>query len=165
MEERAVEWTEWLVHQVFFWETDNEKKGRFVRAIHHFASYSLLTMIVVAHTLYPAFWLQTSLLFLCGLVWIHHMLTHGCVISKVEQKLIGDDGSFLDPFLEMFGIEVSERSKQGILMLGSTLGMFLLVLEWIGRVHHYSIAALRQAPSLIASSIANIHPLTSSLSK
>lgn len=163
MEERAVEWMEWIVHKVLFWESDNEKKGRIVRALHHAVSYGILTMVIVAHTLYPAFWLQTVLLVICGIIWIHHILTHGCVVSKVEQKLIQDTGSFLDPFLELFDIEATERSKQGILMLGSTCCIFMLTLGWFGRVHHYMIPVLKQAMSLAVSSVPRIHPPIPSL--
>jgi hypothetical protein len=136
MQKYAVEWTEWIVHTVLFWETDNAKKGRILRAIHHAGVYALLTLIIVSHTIYPAFWLQTILLAFCFLVWVQHILTHGCVISKVEQKLIGDESSFLDPFLELYQIEASEFSKQGILTLGSSLFLALLSLEWISRVFH-----------------------------
>lgn len=160
------EWTEWLVHRVFFWEDDNKKKGRILREIHHLISYALLTLIVISHTIYPAFWLQTLLLFICTLIWMHHIATHGCIISKVEQKLLEDSQSFLDPFLELCGIDVDEYSKQGILMLGSTLGVSLLTLEWFGRVHHklFSIAkhVHTQLPSLTTTSIPNIHVQMSS---
>lgn len=161
-----VEWTEWLVHRIFFWETDNKKKGRILRAFHHFLSYSLLTLIVISHTIYPSFWLQTLLLFVCALVWMHHIATRGCVISKVEQKLLEDSQSFLDPFLELCDIEATEYSKQGILMLGSTLGVGILALEWFGRLHHklFSIAkhVQTQLPSLAMTSIPNIHVQMSS---
>lgn len=161
-----IEWTEWLVHRILFWETDDKKKGRILRAIHHFLSYALLTLIVISHTIYPAFWLQTLLLFLSTLVWIHHIATHGCVLSKVEQKLLDDSQSFLDPFLELYGVEADEHSKQGILMFGSTLGVTFLTLEWFGRVHHklFSIAkhVQTQLPSLAMTSIPNIHVQMSS---
>lgn len=162
METQAVEWTEWIVHRLFFWESDDKKKGRILRAFHHFLSYALLTLIVIAHTIYPAFWLQTVLLAISSAVWIHHIATRGCVVSKVEQKLLGDSQSFLDPFLELFDIEATERSKQGILMLGSTLGVSILGLEWMSRVHHKVFSIARQLPALTTTSIPNIHLLTSS---
>lgn len=143
MEKTAVDWTEWLVHRVFFWEEDDAKKGRIVRALHYAATYILGTMIVVSHVLYPAFWLQTLLLGIYTLVWLQHVLTHGCVISKVEQRLLKDESSFLDPYLELFGIEANEKSKQGILMLGSTVVVTALTLEWIGRLSHKLIPLLR----------------------
>ncbi len=136
MEQTATEWTEWLVHRVFFWETDDAKKGRIVRALHHGFMFALATMIVVTHTVYPAFWLQTSVLGCCLLVWIQHVLTNGCVVSRVEQKLIGDEVSFVDPFLDLFHIEATEASKHGIVILGSTVFVSLLSLEWFARVMH-----------------------------
>lgn len=136
MEQYAVEWTEWIVHKVLFWETDNVKKGHILRFFHNLFSYGLATMIIISHTLYPAFWLQTILLWLCVLVWIQHVLTHGCVISKVEQKLIQDETSLIDDILDLFRIEATEYSKRGILTLGSTVVVFCLSLEWIARVFH-----------------------------
>lgn len=161
MQHYAVDWTEWIVHRVLFWETDDAKKGRLLRAIHHAGVYSLLTLIIVSHTIYPAFWLQSCLLFFCIGVWIQHITTHGCVISKVEQKLTKDESSFLDPFLDLYGIEATELSKQGILMLGSTLGVFFMTLEWVARVFHKIIPFVR-AQLQVVSSIAHIPLQTSS---
>lgn len=90
------------------------------------------------------------------------MVTHGCVISKVEQKLLKDESSFLDPFLELYQIEASETSKQGILMLGSTLAVAILSLEWVARVFHKIIPFLR-AQLQVASSVVHIPLQTSSL--
>lgn len=162
MQHYAVDWTEWVIHKVFFWEKDDAKKGRIVRAIHHAVVYACMTLIVVSHTIYPAFWLQTALLAFYTLVWIQHIITHGCVISKVEQKLIKDESSFLDPFLDLYGIEASEISKQGILMLGSSLVLFFLCLEWVARVAHKVIPFL-QAQLQVVSSVARIPLPTSSL--
>lgn len=164
MEQTATEWTEWIVHRIFFWETDDAKKGRIVRAIHHAAVFALMTMIIVSHTVYPAFWLQTLLLGFCLLVWIQHVLTNGCVISKVEQKLIGDEASFLDPFLELFHIEANEQSKRGILILGSTVVVSLLSLEWVSRVFHKLIPFV-QSRLLTSLSTLRIPPPLSSPSE
>ena len=161
MQSYAVDWTEWLVHRVFFWESDDAKRGRILRTLHHATVYALGTLIIVSHTIYPAFWLQTFLFGVCILIWIQHMLTHGCVASKVEQKLIKDQSSFLDPFLELYGIEASEPSKQGILMLGSSLVVFLMSLEWVARVAHKVIPFV-SAQLQAVSSIAHIPLVTSS---
>lgn len=143
MEKTAVDWTEWIIHRIFFWEEDDAKKGRIVRALHHAGTYILGTMIVVSHIIYPAFWLQTLVLGFCTLVWIQHILTHGCVISKVEQRLLKDESSFVDPYLEIFGVEANEKSKQGILIMGSTLAVSILTLEWISRLSHKLIPILK----------------------
>ena len=137
MEEAALEWTEWVVHKLFFWETDNKRKGQIARALHHFASYALITLIFVSQLVYPRFWLQTIVMVFCAATWVQHVLTNGCIISKVEQKLIGDSSSFIDPYLALFNIEVaSEQSKIGILILGSTITVGLLGMQWGGRFYH-----------------------------
>ena len=105
MERYAVDWTEWLVHIILFWESDNKKKGRILRAVHNAGVYALLTLIIVSHVIYPAFWFQSIVFGFCLLVWIQHILTNGCVISKVEQRLLEDENSFLDPYLELLNVK------------------------------------------------------------
>ena len=136
METVAVEWTEWAVHKVLFWEEDPVRKGKIVRYIHDFMSNALIVLIVISHTLYPAFWLQTIVLCICVLVWLQHLVCNGCVISKVEQKLIGDTRSFAAPFLEVFHIEPTKELGSAMIIMGSTLVVFFLGLEWIARIHH-----------------------------
>jgi hypothetical protein len=142
MEAFATEWTEWAVHKVLFWEEDPVRKGKIVRYIHHFLSNTLIILVIVSHTLYPAFWLQTLVLFLCTVVWIQHVTCNGCVISKVEQKLIGDSDSFVAPILEAFHLEPTQELAVATVIMGSTLGVFVLGLEWIARVHHKMIPLL-----------------------
>lgn len=165
MESYAVEWTEWVVRTVLFWETDDARKGLILRTLHHAVMYALGTLIIVSHTIYPAFWLQTLVLGACVLIWIQHVLTHGCVISKVEQKLIGDSESFVDPFLSMFHIDMTHDSKSGLVILGSTLVVGLLSLEWVARVHHKVVPIFTQVilstPHLVSSSFQSI-PMPSS---
>lgn len=144
MEQYAVEWTEWLVHKVLFWEKDNVKKGRILRLVHHIVSYGLVVLVIISHTIYPALWLQTYVLWICFLSWIQHVLTHGCVISKVEQKLIGDGDSLIDTILDIFRIEATEYSKRGILTLISTVTVGLLSLEWVSRMFHKVIPFLKE---------------------
>jgi hypothetical protein len=132
MEETAVNWTEWMVKRIF--GDDDEKTGRIVRAIHTAMTYMALLCVVLSFTLIPAFWFQSVLLFFCGLVWMQHILFHGCVFSKVEQRLLKDETSFLDPYLQLFDVEATERSKQGILMMLSTVGITMFTLAWGGRL-------------------------------
>lgn len=136
MEKLASEWTEWLVHTLMFWETDDERKGKILRWVHHSGTNFLVALIVFSHLIYPKFWLQTLVLYFCILVWIQHILCNGCVISKVEQKLLGDSKSFIDPVLELFHLQPTKELSIAVLILGSTLGVSLLSLEWIARVQN-----------------------------
>lgn len=142
MESFAIEWTEWAVHKVLFWEEDPVRKGKLVRYIHDFLSNTMIILIVISHTLYPAFWLQTIVLCICVVVWLQHLVCNGCVISKVEQKLIGDTRSFAAPFLEVFHIEPTKELGSAMIIMGSTLVVFFLGLEWIARIHHKLIPVI-----------------------
>jgi len=136
MEAFATEWAEWAVHKIMFWEEDPIRKGKILRYIHNFLSNTLIVLIIVSHTLYPAFWLQTLILFACLLVWLQHIACNGCVVSKVEQKLIGDYESFVTPILEAFHQKPTPELATVFVIVGSTLVVFLLGLEWLARVHH-----------------------------
>ena len=160
MEETAVNWTEWLVKRIFG-EEDDAKTGRLVRTIHTAVSYSLILLVVLSFTLIPAFWFQTILLGACGLVWVQHMLFHGCLFSKVEQRLLKDTTSFLDPYLELFEVEATERSKQGILMMLSTTAIFVLTLAWGGRLTREILPQLTALGKAVAPALHIPMPLSS----
>jgi hypothetical protein len=136
METAATEWTEWVVHTILFWEEDPVRKGKILRYIHDFMSNALIVLIVISHTLYPAFWLQTVILCICILVWLQHLACNGCIVSKVEQKLIGDTRSFATPILEVYHIEPTKELTSALVILGSSVSVFFLSLEWFARVHH-----------------------------
>lgn len=148
MEDTAVNWTEWLVKRMF--GEDDAKTGRIVRAIHSGVTYIALVLVVVSFTMYRAFWFQTIMLGLCGLVWVQHILFHGCVFSKVEQRLLKDETSFLDPYLELFDVEATERSKQGILMMLTTVGITMFSLAWGGRLLHEVLPQLTAQARAVA---------------
>ena len=132
--DEVTDWVEWMLHKTMFWETDNGRKGRILRAFHHLIAYSILTLVIVAHTLYPALWFQTILLVGMGVVWIQHMVLRGCVFTKVEQRLIGDKGAFWDPYVELMGIQPSEQVNTAVLITVSTVAFGLMGLEWVSNI-------------------------------
>lgn len=136
MEAWAVENWEWTVHKLIFWEKDDVQKGKIVRVIHYFLGYALIFLVGFSHLIYPAFWLQTVTLMLVTSVWLQHITCNGCVSSKVEQKLIGDNTSFIDPIIELFHLEPTKELTVFVLIVVSTMATNILWLEWIARVNH-----------------------------
>lgn len=132
--DEVTDWVEWMLHKVMFWESDNGRKGRILRAIHHLMSYAMLTLILVSHTIYPALWFQTILVVAVGLVWIQHMILRGCVFTRVEQRLLGDQDNFWDPYVELMGIKPSHEVNTAVLITVSTVGFSLMSLEWTSNV-------------------------------
>lgn len=123
-----------MLHKVLFWESDKGRKGRILRAVHHLLSYAMLTLIIVAHTLYPALWFQTLLVVAVGVVWIQHMVLRGCVFTRVEQRLLGDTDSFWDPYIELIGIRPSQDVNTAVLITVSSVGFALMGLEWTSNI-------------------------------
>jgi len=83
-------------------------------------------------------------LFMITSVWLQHITCNGCVISKVEQKLIGDSTSFIDPILQLFKLQPTQELAVFTLIVISTMSTNILWLEWIARVQHKIVTALRE---------------------
>jgi hypothetical protein len=132
--DEVTDWVEWMLHKVMFWEGDNGRKGRILRAIHHLMSYAMLTLILVSHTIYPALWFQTILVVAVGLTWIQHLVLRGCVFTRVEQRLLGDQDNFWDPYVELMGIKPSNDVNTAVLITVSTVGFTLMGLEWTSNI-------------------------------
>lgn len=128
------DWVEWSVHTVFFWEKDNERKGRIVHAIHHFTSAALIVMIILSHTLYRSFWLQTVLLIVMMFIWVHHMLIRDCVITCVERRLMNKRGGFWSEWVEFLGVDPTPETQRAVMLSISTTVFVCLSLEWVANV-------------------------------
>jgi len=122
-----------LSKKVFFWENEPVRIGKLIRFTHHSIVYFIGVLIIVSHTIYPSYFLLCFVYILCLLIWIQHITTGGCLSSKLEQKLIGDSSSFVDPILEVFNIPITPQSTSGIVVMGSTLVIFMMSLELCAR--------------------------------
>ena len=122
-----------IVKKLFFWESDSARIGKLIRWIHHTGAIILAMLIFLNHTIYQSYVLFVGLYFFMFLVWAHHIITGGCIISKLEQKLIGDEASFVDPILEVFHIPITPESSSGLVLLTSSLIFMMLTLEMMSR--------------------------------
>jgi hypothetical protein len=126
-------WFEKIIRWIFFWESDDKKLGVLLRFLHHSIVYTMGILYVLNHTIIPSYILFCFLYFGFFIVWTHHIITGGCLSSKVEQRLIGDSKSFVDPILEAFHIPITDKSTAGTVILGSTLVMSMLTFELTSR--------------------------------
>jgi hypothetical protein len=122
-----------VLRKLFFWESDDKRIGGCVRFLHHSLIYIGFIWYILIHTIMPSYVL--FILFYCfvGIVWLQHCICRGCLFSRVECRLIGDSKSFVDPILETFHIPITPESTAGIVVLGSTMAMFMLTFELVGR--------------------------------
>jgi hypothetical protein len=124
---------ETLILKLFYWETEPARIGKLIRWVHHAGAIILAMLIFLNHTLYQSYFLFVCLYFFMFLIWAHHILTGGCIISKLEQRLIGDHVSFTDPFLEFLHIPITEESSSGLVLLMSSIIFMMLSLEFMSR--------------------------------
>jgi hypothetical protein len=122
-----------IVRKLFFWETDSARIGKLIRWIHHTGAIVLGMLIFLNHTVYQSYMLFLGLYLFMFIVWAHHIITGGCIISKLEQRLIGDESSFIDPILEAFHIPITPESSSGLVLLSSSLIFMMLTLELMSR--------------------------------
>jgi hypothetical protein len=119
--------------KLFFWETDRDRIGKIIRFCHHLIMYSLILLYIAIHTIFPSYILLCFLYFWTAVVWGHQVLTGGCIVSKLEQRLIGDSSSYVDPILELFHIPISPESTSGTVIMLSTTVMVMMSFELSAR--------------------------------
>jgi hypothetical protein len=122
-----------LSKRVFFWENEPVRIGKLIRVLHTNSMYILFFSIIIVHTVVPSYFLLVLIYIFCFCVWVHHILTGGCIISKLEQKLIGDSSSFIDPLLDVFNIPITPQTTTGAVIMGSTIILFMMTLELCAR--------------------------------
>jgi hypothetical protein len=122
-----------IVKKLFFWETDSARIGKLIRWIHHTGAIIFGMLIFLNHTIYQSYILFIGLYFFMFLIWAHHIITGGCIISKLEQRLIGDESSFTDPILEFFHVPITPESSSGLVLMTSSLIFMMLTLELMSR--------------------------------
>jgi hypothetical protein len=136
----STSWTDDFIAQIekyirefFFWESDPVRIGKMIRFLHHMTMYSLITLYVVLHTILPSYFLFCILYAWMLFIWVHHICTGGCIVSKVEQRLIGDSVSFIDPILLGFHIPVTPETTSAVVILTSSIIIFMSTMELISR--------------------------------
>jgi hypothetical protein len=88
---------------------------------------------MVIHTLYPSYIVLGILWIITCFVWLLHIFTGGCVLTRIEQKLTGEKTTIIDPLLEIFHIPNTKETSMGITVLMSTVFMAALSFELLAR--------------------------------
>ncbi len=128
--ERAVEQA---CRWIFFWETDEKRLGTLLRFLHHSFSYTMILIYIFIHTVYPSYILLCFFTFVMALVWLQHFLTGGCVVSKIEQRLLKDTSSFVDHILKILHMPITQETSVGLVTYTSSLVLGMSLMELSSR--------------------------------
>lgn len=121
------------LRKIFFWEEDPKRIGNFIRFLHISLIYLSVIWYVLIHTFMPSYFLFLLFFIFVFLIWLQHCVCGGCLFSRIEQRLIGDTKSFVDPIMETFHIPITPESTDGVVLLGSTSLVIMLSCELILR--------------------------------
>uniref|UniRef100_A0A6C0KVV8 Uncharacterized protein n=1 Tax=viral metagenome TaxID=1070528 RepID=A0A6C0KVV8_9ZZZZ len=122
-----------ILRAIFFWETDEKQLGLIVRGFHYSLVYSAVIMYVLIHIFYPSYWNLLIYFIFYSFVFFHHIICGGCMVTRMEQRLLKDHKCVTDPLLELFKITTTPESSDAIFILLSAFVMFFLTCEIICR--------------------------------
>lgn len=124
---------EMVLRWIFFWETDDKRLGRLIYLLHQSSVMFSIVCYMVIHTLYPSYIVLGILWIITCFVWLLHIFTGGCVLTRIEQKLTEEKITIIDPILEIFHIPVTKETTMGVTVLMSTVFMSALSFELLAR--------------------------------
>ena len=124
---------EMVLRWIFFWETDDKRLGHLIYFLHQSSVMFTVVCYMVIHTLYPSYIILGILWIITCFVWLLHIFTGGCVLTRIEQKLTGEKNTIIDPLLEIFHIPNTKETSMGITVLLSTVFMAALSFEFLAR--------------------------------
>ena len=123
---------------ILFWEKDNKTIGKIIRSFHHFVIYIGIISYFLIHIFVPSFFVFLLYYSFWGITWLQHLILGGCIVADIESKLINDNNNgLIYPILNLFNVNITLESADGIVLLSSTLIMCILSCELVLRTIRY----------------------------
>jgi hypothetical protein len=133
LNESLTSFAESFIRKLCFWEKDDKRIGGILRFAHYCGSCFLILIYIINHTVYTSYWLLLVFYITYLFIFIHHLICGGCIITKVEQRLLKDNQCFIDPILEVFHIPTADDVSNHVFIMLSCFLMAILTIEMIGR--------------------------------
>jgi hypothetical protein len=118
-----------VLRLLIFWEKDDKRIGRAIRFIHYSFVFLFIAFYLFIHVYHPSYALLLIFFFIQLLIFAHHIICGGCVITNIECRLIGDQQCFIDPLLQLFHIPTTPDVSSPVFIMLSVLLMAILSLE------------------------------------
>ena len=67
-----------------------------------------------------------------GCVWLHNVICGTCVITNIERRMLGDEGGFMNPIFDLFGIPNTDELSNPIFVLIMTVMMLFFTIQLFG---------------------------------
>jgi hypothetical protein len=124
---------------VYKWITDKDEiLGEIIYVLHMFGFWTLMTLVVLSHTVYPIFWFQLMIFVFICIIWVQHIILQTCVLTSIERRLLGPNShTMIDSLLTIFNVPVQKETRMGVTLMLSTVGVMFLGLELVARCVMY----------------------------
>jgi hypothetical protein len=86
----------------------------------------------------PPLWTIVAMLGFVILLFIQHVLLRTCILSRIERRLMGEGGWFINAALRLFGVTPTRESVIGATVLSSGFCLMILISEVAGQLWHQS---------------------------
>jgi hypothetical protein len=129
-----------IVTFLFQWiSTDGEVIAYILAVIHILLVVGSTISMIIAHTLYPAFWFQCCITAILIVVWLQHIVLKVCVLTVSEEKLHKSFAPSI-PYISMFWSYVFNtdlNSALTTLVIAETVAVGCFSLQLVGRCTSY----------------------------
>jgi hypothetical protein len=123
--EKLENYTRQLISFLYGWiSTDGEVLGYILGVVHFVVSMTIIAMVLVSHTVYPAFWFQVGVFVCLLIIWLQHIVLKVCISIVAEQTLTRSEPPFFQIIRSILGISPSEFSTYFVIAETMAVGCF-----------------------------------------
>jgi hypothetical protein len=130
---QIIEFTESLLRHICFWATTEEEFGNCLIGLHIglVAAVWISVIVVQLFDLPNIIIFAMIVMFMC--LFLQHYLLGLCVLSSIENRVLGAPYPITEPFLKVFTIPVSVDSVRGVNFLVMTIFIAVFGLQLLRR--------------------------------
>lgn len=125
---------EQLFRTMFFWTRDDRTLGLWISYIHIGIAAGICLFVLTYRIFRPPFWVIVTMLVFVVLLFLQHVILRTCLLSRIERRLMGEGGWFINDALCFMGIPTTRETVLGATIICSGLCMGVLVSEVVGEL-------------------------------
>lgn len=119
-----------------WWVKEAEVIGYIVGVFHTLLAVTLAVLVIVSHTIYPAFWLQCVIFVCLALILIQHIVLKVCIMTVAEENLTQQKSIFHEVIGHYLG-HVTLQDAMTYLVLIESIAVACFGLEITSRISTY----------------------------
>ena len=95
---------ETIIRCLIFWESDDKNIGIIIQLFHHAFFYGMILWYIYLHLFSNSYLSFLAFYFIFSIIWVQYVFFNSCLLSEMEQTLIGEHPTIMDNILQLFHI-------------------------------------------------------------